>query len=264
MKKTILFLVASTFLAIGQTLAQSSTQQNLNDAIQATGTIQQGISTEEEACNQLIKEITILGNPNVTLFNTQINTAVNQVLDNSDNVNYFVGEAKQASTIAFSSQEIDYLTNDLVALNDDVMYFRSEIESALEAQNNSVALNYIGQLKNVLASQKNDTDVLISKIEAIKMAVKRYTVCIKLVDNQGNVMTSNDLFGYFAINAATGESFYPTNQEGTCFENLAPGTYRFDSHDGYWSGTSSEIVTLTDALVSSNGTIEVRLVYWSE
>ena len=264
MKKTIFYVFALAFFAVGNVFAQSATVQHLNSGIQSAVTIQQNGVTAGKAVNQLVKEITILGTPNAELFNDKMYAQVASVQNNSDDVLYFMDLAKNASVVPFSTQEIDVLTSDLVSLNDELMYYTNQIVEALHNNNNDGALSLVPQVRDVLASQNDKAGQVIAKIEWIKQAVKRYNVCIQTVDYLGNPVAGSDLHGFYAQNMATGEYIYPTNQEGNCFEDLLPGTYRFDSYDGYWSGTSSEEVTLSDSLVNANGVIVVNLVYWSE
>lgn len=264
MKKIIFGAFALVTLAFGSVFGQSTAEQHLNSGIQSAEKIQQDIETSKKAVNQLVKELTIIGNPNAALFNNKMYNQIGSVQNNSDDVIYFVDLAKNASTVAFSSHDIDVLTGDLVTLNDDLIYVSSQIEEALNNQNYNVALNYIPQLNSVLDAQNTKSVELVAKIESIKTAIRRYNVCIQTVDYQGNPVSGSDLHGFYAQNLATGEYIYPTNQDGNCFENLPNGTYRFDSYDGYWSGTSPTEVTLSEQVVNSNGVIIVNLTYWSE
>ena len=264
MKKTILYVAALTVLAFGQVSGQSVTEQHLNSGIQSAENIKQGIVIAEKAVNQLVKEIMVIGNPNAALFNNKMYDQIASVQNNSDDILYFMDLAKNASAVPFSTQEIDGLTTDLVSLNDDLMYLTNQIVEALEGNNFNTVLNYIPQVRTVLTSQNDKVIQVIAKIELIKPSVRRYNVCIQTVDYLGNPVSGSDLHGFYAQNLATGEYIYPTNQDGNCFENLPDGTYLFDSYNGYWSGTSSEQVTLSENLVNSNGIIIVNLVYWSE
>ncbi|WP_310554468.1 hypothetical protein [Flavobacterium sp.] len=264
MKKTIFYSFVLTLFTLGQIYSQATTQQNLNSAIESAEKIKVDVKTARRAVNQLVKELTILGNPNSNLFNNKMIAQINAVQNNADDVDYLVNEAKNVSALPFSSQEINGLTADLVILNDNLMYLNNQIVTALNNNSNNVALNYVPQVRSVLTSQNNKAIEIINKIDAIKLAVKTYNVCIQTVDNQGNPVAASDLFGFYGENLTTNEGFYPTNQEGTCFENLLPGTYRFDSFDGYFSGTGSAQVTLSDSLVNADGVIVVNLVYWSE
>jgi hypothetical protein len=264
MKKTILYVSVLAIFAFGQVFGQSATEQNLNSGIQSAENIKQGVVTAEKAVNQLVKEIMVIGNPNAALFDNKMYGQVASVQNNSDDILYFMDLAKNASAISFSTQEIDVLTTDLVSLNDDLMYLTNQIVGALDDSDFNAALNYVPQVRAVLTSQNDKAAQVIIKIGQIKQSVKRFDVCIQTVDYLGNPVSGSDLHGFYAQNLATGEYIYPTNQDGNCFENLPNGTYLFDSHNGYWSGTSSEEVTLSDDLVNSNGIIIVNLVYWSE
>lgn len=264
MKKIILGVLTLTTLAFGPVFGQSIAEQNLNSAIQSAEKIQQDVETSEKAVNQLVKELTVIGNPNAVLFNNKMYAQINSVQNNSDDVLYFVDLAKNAAAVSFSSQEIDVLTGDLVTLNDDLIYLSNQIDDALNNQNYNAALNYIPQVSAVLNSQNDKSVQLVAKIELIKLAIRRYNVCIQTVDYQGNPVSGSDLHGFYAQNLATGAYVYPADQDGNCFENLPNGTYRFDSHDGYWSGTSPTEVTLSEQPVNSNGIIIVNLTYWSE
>lgn len=152
----------------------------------------------------------------------------------------------------------------MVILNDNLIFLTNQIVTALNNNSNAIALNYIPQVRAVLTTQSSKSTEIINKINVIKQAVKTYTVCIQTVDNNGNPVAASDLFGFYGFNTATGGYIEPTNQEGTCFENLVPGTYEFDAYDGYFSGTGSTTVTLSDSLVNAEGVILVNLVYWSE
>lgn len=264
MKRTILYALGLTILAFSPILAQSVTEQNLNSAIQSTENIKQDIIVSENAVNQLVKEIAILGNPNTVLFNNKMYAQISSVQNNSDDVLYFTDLAKNASATSFSSQGIEALTSDLVVLNDDLIYLSNQIDEALSNNNYNAALDYLPQVNAVLNAQNDKSDDLIDEIESIKQLVRVYNVCIQTVDYHGNPVSGSDLHGFYAQDLATGEYIYPTDQEGNCFENLPNGAYRFDSYDGYWSGTSPTEVTLSEIPVNSNGITIVNLTYWSE
>jgi hypothetical protein len=264
MKKSIYYVLTIALFAMAQVMGQVTTQQNLDGAIQSAETIKLEVKAARKAVNQLVKELTIIGNPNAPLFSNRMFDQVNAVQNNADDINYFVNEAKNSSVIPFSAQEITILTDDLVILNDNIIYLTNQIVTALNSNNNAVALNYIPQLRSVLTSQNSKATAIITKVNAIKQAVKTYQVCIQTVDSNGNPVAASDLFGFYGLNTTTGLYIEPTNQEGTCFENLPNGTYTFDSYDGYFSGTGSTTVTLNDNLVNADGVIIVNLVYWSE
>ena len=263
MKKIIFYVIAMTTLAFGQASAQTA-QQHLNSAIQSEGNIRNGVITAKNAVNQLTKEIVVIGNPNGVLFNNKMFEQVNTVQNNVDDTDYFVNEAKNVSVIPFTAQSINTLTADLINLNDELIGLTYQIDELLNKNNYNAALNLLPQVTNVLNAQDNKTIEVINAIQNLKQTIKLYNVCIQTVDYQGNPVSGNDLHGFWAQNLATGEYIYPTNQDGNCFENLPAGTYRFDSYNGYWSGTSHTDVTLSENLENSNGIIVVNLVYWSE
>ncbi|MFC7773565.1 hypothetical protein [Flavobacterium sp. GCM10027622] len=263
MKKITFFVVALTTLSFAQAIAQSA-QHHLNSAIESTESIRTSVVTSKTAVNQLTKEIAIIGNPNAVLFNTKMMDQINSVQNNVDDTDYYVNEAKNVSVIPFSSQPINALTADLINLNDELIRLTYQIEEALNNNNNTTALDLLPQVTAVLNAQDTRAIEVINTIQNLKQTIKVFNVCIQTVDYQGNPVPGDDLHGFWAQNLATGEYIYPTNQEGNCFENLPAGTYRFDSYNGYWSGTSSTDVTLSESLENSNGNIIVNLTYWSE
>lgn len=263
MKNIIFLVITLTTLAYGQAIAQTA-QQHLNSAILSTENIKQGVINAEKAVNQLTKEITIIGNPNAVLFYNKMFEQVATVQNNADDTDYFATEAKNVSAIPFSTQPINTLTADLVSLNDELIGLTFLIDEALSSNNNTVALNYLPQVKATLTAQNNKSIDIINTIQSIQQTIKLYNVCVQTVDYQGNPVPGNDLHGFWAQNLTTGEYIYPTNQDGNCFENLPAGTYRFDSYNGYWSGTSSTDITLSESQENSNGIIIVNLTYWSE
>lgn len=263
MKKIIFSVIVMTILAFGQANAQNA-QQHLNSAIQSEGNIRDGVIAAKNAVNQLTKEIVIIGNPNAVLFNNKMFEQVNTVQNNVDDTDYFVNEAKDVSVISFTTQAINTLTADLINLNDELIGLTYQIEEALSNNNNNATLNYLSQVTNVLNAQDNKAVEVINAIQSLKQTIKLFNVCIQTVDYQGNPVSGSDLHGFWAQNLTTGEYIYPTNQDGNCFENLPAGTYRFDSYDGYWSGTSSSDVALSESLENSEGVIIVNLTYWSE
>lgn len=263
MKKIIFTVVALATLAFGQTFGQTA-QQNLDFAIEATTNIRQDVVTAEKAVNQLAKEIVVLGTPNASLFNSKMFDQINGVQNNVDDTDYYVNLAKDGSVIPFAIQTVTNLTADLINLNDELIGLTNQIDEALGANNNNAALNLLPQIKSVLEAQDNKAVDVINAIASVQQAIKLFKVCIQTVDYQGNPVSGSDLHGFWAQNLTTGEYIYPTNQDGNCFEDLVPGNYRFDSYDGYWSGTSSKDVTLSKSLENQDGIIIVNLTYWSE
>lgn len=268
MKKIILYAFTLTVFVFGQTFAQSVAEQNLNSAIVSAENVQQEVVTARKAVNQLVKRLTVLGNPNAVLFAGQMNNHVNSVLNNSDDIQYFVGLAHSNSSIPFSSTSIENNANELVNQNDIIMGLTENMTAAINANNTTLALSYVQPIRSALTRQFNKSNAIIASIESIKVSIKTYTVCIKAVNSQGNPTTYGA--GYYATNDATGEVFYPGNPndqdygQGDCFYNLTPGTYTFSSFQDYFCGTSSSTVTLSSSLENTNGVIEVTLTVWCE
>ncbi len=266
MKKIILYAFTLSVLVFGQTFAQSVAEQNLNSAIQSAENIKQEVVTARKAVNQLVKRLTVLGNPNAALFEAQINAHANAVLDESDNIQYYVGLAQSSSSIPFSVTDITIAANELVNQNDILVGLTVNMTAAINANNTNLALALVQPIRSALNKQFNKAGNIISNIEIIKTNIRTYTVCIKVVDNQGNATTYNA--GFYATNGTT--VLYPGNPndqdygQGNCFYNLAPGTYTFGSYQDYFCGTGSTTVTLSPSLVNATGVIEVTLVVWCE
>lgn len=268
MKKIIFLAFALCVSVFELSVAQSVAEQNLNSAIQLAENVQQEVTTARKAVNQLVKQLTVLGNPNAVLFESKMNHHVNSVLNNSDDVQYFVGLAQSNSSTPFSATIIVNACNELVNQNDIIIGLTAQMTAAINANNTSLALSLVQPIRSALTKQFNKAKSIISQIESIKTAIRTYTVCIKTVDYNGNPTTYTA--GFYAQNDTTGEYLYPGNPndqdygQGNCFYNLAPGTYTFGSYQDYFCGTNSETATLSQSLVNSNGIIEITLVVWCE
>lgn len=262
MKKVIFYALSLTVLVFGQTFAQSVAEQNLDSAIQSAENVQQEVVSSRKAVNLLVKQLTVLGNPNATLFSDKMYYHVNQVQNQADDVDYFVALAKSNSIVDFSSTEITALTTQLVNQNDVILNLSNQITAAVLANNTPLALSFVASIRSALTRQFSRAGSIIAKIDVIKQNIKTYNVCVKIVDNSGNPTTYNA--GFYCQNTVTGAYIYTDNQEGTCFTNLLPGTYDFGSFQDYFCGTGSQTVTLSNALVNANGIIEVTLVVWCE
>jgi hypothetical protein len=260
---TSICLLALSLFAT-QASAQGAAVQNINDALVSANHIKETIRDEKKAATTLTKQIVIFNNPNLTQFLNVMDPSHNVIIDETDNIYYFMSLAYAVSP-TFNQVPVQTRLNDIVSVQDNVMLATQQIEDALLAGNNGAALTAISNLVNALNSQLTLINQVITRLNNIKNALPRtYDVCIITVDAQGNEVAASDLFGFYAINNGTGEALYPTNQEGTCFLELPSGNYTFDSFDGYFSGTGSTTVTLSDGLVNADGTIVVSLVYWSE
>lgn len=268
MKKVIFYSLMICLFGYFQVSAQATTEQNLSNAIQSSENIQEEVFIARNAVNQLVKELVILNSPNVPLFENKMSNHVNSVLNNSDDVQYFIGLAHTSSSVAFDSSSVISNANELVNQNDILMNYVSETVTAINNNNTSVALNHLQSICAALTTQNTIAASMILDIETIKSNTLLFNVCIKLVDYQGNPATYNA--GFYATATASGEVFYPGRPEdqdygyGNCFYNLAPGNYNFGSYQDYFCGTNSATVTLSQSLVNSNGIIEVTLVVWCE
>ena len=263
MKRITYYALTLAIFAFGQLTAQTASQ-DFDNAIASTGNIKNSVTVAKKAVGQLAKQLVILGNPDAQLFYDKMFAQVNIVQNNADDVDYFVSEAQNVTTIPFSSATVNAITTNLVSLNDELIGLTYEITEAINDNNTTVAVNLLPQVNAVLESQNTQSDNLIAELNALKQATKTYNVCIELVDNFGNPVIATDLFGYYAYVESTSTNIQTDTDGGSCFTGLTDGTYAFHAYNGYFSGASVETITLSDALVNSDGVIVVKLVYWSE
>lgn len=266
MKKLATYAAALLLTGLSTSFAQNNAQQHLDDAIQTAENIPQDVQNASNAIDRLVFELNISGTPDANVFYSDLFVLVNHIQNNADDIDYFMGLAENASVVSFSTAPVTALTTQLVVLNDDVITLTNEIKDAVDQNRYSDANSLIPSLRNTIAAQSGVSDNIISEIESIKSVATIYTVEIRLVDAQGQPTYTNDLNGYYAYNQATSEYLYPTDDHGYPTETfyLPAGTYTFDSFNGHWSGTSSNTVTLSNALVNEDGVIIVELVLWSE
>ena len=269
MKKIIFYALSLTFLVFGQTFAQSVAEQNLNEAKVVAEDIKVQVTNSRKAINLLVKQLTVLGNPNVTSFSNNMNAAYNTRDADANDVIYYVNTASAASAIQFDATVVLTTADQIIDENDFVTFnLTNQMIAAVTSNNTTLALNLVAPLRSSLTRQFNKANKIITDVNAIISQIKTYNVCINIVDNNGNPSTYNA--GFYAQNEATGEYFYtgnPNDQDygyGNCFYNLAPGTYVFGSFQDYFCGTSSATVTLSDSLLNEDNTIEVTLVVWCE
>lgn len=264
MKKFFTY-AALALITASTSYAQNNTRENLDNAIQTAENIPQDVAYASNAIDRLVYELNITGTPDANAFYSDLFVLVNQVQNNADDIDYFTALAHDASLVAFSTAPVTSLTAQLVVLNDDVIVLTTQITDAISENRFSDANNLVPDLRTAIASQAALSEDLISVLEGIKAATAVYTVVIRLVDNQGNPTATNDLNGYYAYDQ-NGNYVYPQEERGYSTDTflLPAGTYTFDSFDGYWSGTGSTTVTLSDALVNEDGVILVDLVLWSE
>lgn len=266
MKKLATYAAALLLTGMSTSFAQNNTQQYLDNGIQTAENIPQDVQNASNAIDRLVYEVNVSNNPDAEAFYTSLFLLINQVQNNADDIDYFVDLAQNESPVTFSTATVNGLTAQLVVLNDDVIGLTSQINDAVIENRYNDANSLIPTLRNTIAAQANVAENIISEIESIKQATTLYTVEIRLVDSQGQPTYTNDLFGYYAYNQGTGEYIYPEDERdySSNIFTLPVGTYTFDSFNGYWSGTSSTTVTLSNTLVNEDGVIIVELVLWSE
>jgi hypothetical protein len=262
MKRAAIFAVTLAFGAFGSVFGQGTATQYIDNAIQTAENVQQDVQTASNVIDQLVVELTITGNPDAAHFHSQLFFHINNAQNNADDINYFTLLAEEASPVPFSTAGIFGYTEQIVVFNDDVIGLTQQITEAIEDNRDNDAVALIPQLRDALAAQFATAGDILAELEAIRSSTLTFEVHIQLVDYQGNPVYYSDLRGYYTYSHATGEYLYPERDDNRFF--LPAGTYTFDSFDGYWSGTGSTTVTLSEALVNEDGIIIVELVYWSE
>lgn len=266
MKKFITCAAALMLATSSISFAQNNTQQYLDNAIQTAENIPQDVQNASNAIDRLVYEVNISGTPDAGAFYTDLFVLINHVQNNADDIDYFMSLASNESTVPFSAAPVTALTAQLVVFNDDVIGLTYQIQEAVVENRYADANALIPSLRNAIASQAATANDILTLIEGIKQETLIYTVKIHLVDSEGNPTTTNDLHGYYAYDHATQTYLYPEDERDYSSNvfMLPAGTYTFDSFNGYWSGTNSHTVTLSNALVSEDGVIIVELVLWSE
>ncbi|MDN3676523.1 hypothetical protein QWY90_04280 [Flavobacterium paronense] len=268
MKKIIFYALTLSVFVFGSAFAQTVAEQNLSSAIQSAENIKQEVTVSRKAVNQLVKQLTIIRNPNIVLFATIMTNSNDEKETNANNVDYYVATAQSSSSIAFSTALINDLTAKILQQNDVVYLLTNQIVTAVNSGNNSLALNLVTPLRSALTKQFNFARNIITNVQELQVLNKTYNVCIKVVDSQGN--TTSYQPGFYAVNTLTGEYLYPNNDQGNqnggdCFLNLPKGTYNFGGFQDYFCGvTSIGPIVLSDSLLNQNGIIEVTLVLWCE
>ena len=116
-----------------------------------------------------------------------------------------------------------------------------------------------------LTDVQNNQTTIATKVATTQAITATYDVRIELEDERtGQPVDPQTLPGYAAKNLDTNQWYYPSYYDYNEFSNLPDGTYRFVSYDGYFDGSSSEVVTLSSSLEGNDGFIVVTLQYWSE
>jgi len=256
---SILFIFSSVVLD-----AQGASASQLFSAIEEAEAGKNLVKESRKASNLLVKQLSVTFNPNATQFLSNLVSYQNGLIDRSDNIQYYTENAWSLSGQGFNKLPILNQGNLIYGLVDEVNTLGQQIVEAVQTNNTSGALSLISTLNTKLQNETQTFNRLITRCNNAISIVRTYQVCIRTVDSNGNEVPATDLFGFYGINNTTGAAFYPDNQEGTCFTELPSGSYTFDSFNGYFSGTGSNSLTLSQGLINSEGVIVVDLVYWSE
>lgn len=263
--KHLAYFFVLCFTIFGATRATAQTQvavDQLNNAISQTELIKQATRACRQASNQLAKQLNGTTLPIPTGFANTVANNQNAVVDGIDNIYYHVGQALAASNNGFSPTRI-YTSLQLSTDQVDVVNaLKDQIVAAIQAQNKALAQQLVLQFNAALSRQTSLANQTATRLKQALDLVRPYRVCVKTVDNNGNPVTTNDLFGFYCLNA-NNQLVEAANQEGDCWD-LPAGTYTFGAYPGYFSGASSETITLSRSMENANGVIVVNLVVWSE
>ncbi|CAM1367644.1 conserved exported hypothetical protein [Tenacibaculum litopenaei] len=130
------------------------------------------------------------------------------------------------------------------------------------AQTVSTALK--GQLEMIIQYSEEAFD----EAENLKAVPEIFKVRILLVDERsGQSVPANTIRGYGATDTKSNKFYQTGERQGDPvneFKALPAGTYRFDGMDGYFDGTGSKVVSLSNSMVQADGYIYITLTYWSE
>lgn len=269
--KAIFYAAFTLMLFTSQkAVAQSAAEQNLDNAIAASEELVEQVKNSRKAINLLVKQITILGNPNVSAFSNSMYTAYNHRDANATDIIDYVDIAHSQSSVAFDKVPVINLADQIKDHNDfETFVLTNQLVAALNANNTTAALNLVQPLRTSLTKQLNKANSIIAQVTAIKSQIQTFTVCLQLVDNQGGVAING---GFGAINTATGALIYPGDPNGQdygygdCFINLPAGTYEFFSYpsQGSFCGEGNETITISQSMADATGTINISLVTWCE
>lgn len=270
--KTITFFSSLALLFLSLNIqAQQTVNLALDNTIDTAEIIRKNAKKAKTTLRTLAIDYFFNNNPNpdVDGFVNTMTQRMEVVEENSDEVNFFIGIAEDlnsnidGSNIKTWASEIEG-REDYVLINSDLL--RAAI------LNDNVAL--AKQLNNKI---RKDLNTIIKFAKNIKIEAEElkntpqpttfYNIRIELVDGQGNPVNASVLPGYVATNQDTGGIYYSGDTQTQAIDeiiNLPPGAYRFDAYDGYFDGASSQIITLSNAMVGADGYIVVTLNYWSE
>lgn len=259
--KKLLYVIIFHFTLWGGSIAQTTVSE-LQSAIAEANNIKTKVSDARRASNQLAKHILLAGVASPTAFEVATSTATNAMQDHVDNIQYHVNQALTLSNNGFSATRIFQTATQVNAQIGTIDGIRSQIVIALQTQNEALAQQLLSTFNAALSRQNTLANQVITRINQAIEVVRPYQVCVRTVDSHGNLVAPSDLYGFYCVKTGTYELVEPSNQEGTCW-TLPAGTYEFGSFPGYWSGTSSNVITLSRSM-EVNGIITVDLVFWSE
>jgi hypothetical protein len=243
--------------------SQTTAVQSLEQAkVECTG-IKTQVTQARKLSNQLSKQLLLPGIPSSVAFESGVSTCTNQMQNHVEALEESVAAALLASGNGFNPGSINQSIQLMVAQIDILDGLRAQIVQAIQAQNKALAQQLIPQFNAALSRQTTLANQTIKKLDKAIDLIRPYQVCVRTVDSNGNPVAASDLFGFYCVKAGTQTLIEPSNQEGTCW-TLPAGTYEFGSYPGYFSGTSSNTVTLTRSLENADGQVLVDLVYWSE
>lgn len=266
MKKITYALSALLMLFVMNMQAQQSVIDDLDEVFDSAEVIRVEAVRVKAALKVVTVDYLVNNNVNVDIatYLQIMDVSMEVVEEFSDEVNYYIGQAAQGnSNIDPSSIQSKAST---IEGNEDFVRIKSAaLQTSIQQNNRNTARQLIREIRELVNNQIALAKEIKTEATELKSLAITYNVRILLVDERtGASVPVGTLPGYFAIDQATNQGFYPDYYDYNLFYNLQPGTYRFDSYDGYFDGSSSAIVTLDQSLVGVDGFIEVILRYWSE
>lgn len=272
MKKTTQLVLMTAFLAFSgiKLRAQNTVSAQLNEVITAAENMKTTANQAKTTLKTLVVDYFVNNNPtpNTTAFLSKLNQELTAIETEITNAYTQVYEAESlspnidVSTVEDLGQDVQTEVYQLKA---------TDAPSLVTAIENDVVND--AYLLNTKIRTRLDAIISISEsviAEAINLQSTPYIfkVRITLVDERtGASVPVNTIQGYSATNTQTNQHYYTQEYQGDpvdIFPALPEGTYTFDGRDGYFDGTGSKTVTLSNALVGSDGYIVVTLKYWSE
>lgn len=263
MKRLILSTIALV-LFFTAVRAQGTWQFDLSEVIAHTEAGIDNANDTKSALHTLAVQYFVCNNTN-----PDVNAYLTAMDNYMSSMEFMASEAHIYGEIAASKNtELDIAdilawTDNIIDRIQDVRTQSNVLATAIGQNNSAAAATANGLLNAYLDELVGISNDIIYSANYLLNTPQYYTVRIKLVDYQGNLVGSNGLQGYYGVDPSN-QYIWPTNQEGDLFEGLSAGTYCFDAINGYWDGASGACVTLDPSLIDENGEVVVELVYWSE